>query len=60
MLQFWEETRTHTKIGPVMVTLQGTVKGEIGDKWHMLPLIDNNWSGLEVRKWVGIWLNVLV
>ena len=54
------KTRTHPKIGHVMVTLQGTFKGETGYKWHMMTLVENNWSGLEVIKWVGIWLNLLV
>ena len=53
------KTRTHPKIGHVMVTLQGTFKGETGYKWHMMTLVENNLSGLEVSNWVSRWLNLL-
>ena len=43
-----------------MATLKGKFKGEIGEKWHMLPLVDIAESGIEVSKWVGRWLEVLV
>ena len=40
MLQFWEETRIHHKMGYVVVTIQGVFKGETGDKYEMLMLVD--------------------
>ena len=43
-----------------MVTLKGRFKGEIGEKWHMLSLVDIKESGIEARKWVGRLLEVLV
>ena len=39
-----------------MVKLKGWFKGETGDKWSMFPLADTVESGIEVGKWVGIWL----
>ena len=41
MLQLWEEIRTLLNIGRIIVTLQGTLKVETGDKWHILSLVDN-------------------
>ena len=59
MIQFWEETRIHPKIGHMVVTPQGIFKGETGYKWHILKLVDNTRSGLEVSNWVGRWLIVV-
>ena len=58
-LNFWEETRKRY-LSHTMVTLKGWFKGKTGEKWHMLPLLDITESGIEVRKRVGIWLEVLV
>ena len=44
----------------IMVTLNRWFKGDTREKWHMLPLVDITESGIEVRKWVGRWLEVLV
>ena len=44
----------------IMVTLKGKLKGETGEKWHMLPLVDTMESEIEVEKWVGKLLEVLV
>ena len=43
-----------------MVTLKGRFKGDTREKCHMLPLVDITESIIEVRKWVGKWLEVLV
>ena len=43
-----------------MVTPQGNFKGETGNKWHMIPIVDKNKSCLEVRKWVGKLLGVFL
>ena len=32
----------------------------MGEKWHMVPLVHENNSGIEVRIWVGRWLEVIV
>ena len=42
-----EERKSH-----VMVTLKGWFKGETGDKWHMLLLVDIMYSVIEVRRWL--------
>ena len=42
-----EERKSH-----VMVTLKGWFKGETGDKWHMLLLVDIMYSVIEVRIWL--------
>ena len=46
MLNLWEENTTHTNIGHVMVTLQGTFKGETGYKCHIMLLVDKTRSGI--------------
>ena len=43
-----------------MVTLQVRFKGETGENWHMVPFLDETNSGIGVRIWVGIWLEVIV
>ena len=43
-----------------MVTLKGQLKGDTGEKWHVLPLVEIPESIIEVRKCVGRWLEVLV
>ena len=42
-----EERKSH-----VMVNLKGQFKGETGDKWHMLLLVDIMYSVIEVRRWL--------
>ena len=42
-----------------METLKVRFKGEIGEKWHMLQLLDIIELGIEVRRWVVIWMEVL-
>ena len=60
MLQFWEETRKKKDLSHIMVTLKGRFKGETGEKLHMFPLVEITELVIEVRKWVGRWLEVLV
>ena len=60
MLQFWEETRNKKDYSHTLVTLKEHFKGETGENWHMLSLLDIMESGIEVRKWVGRLLDVLV
>ena len=43
-----------------MVPLKGRLKGETGEKWHMVPLIDEMNFGISVKRWVRRWLEVIV
>ena len=43
-----------------MVNLKGRFKEETGEKWHMMPLVYITDSGIEVRRWVRIWIEFLV
>ena len=56
MLKFWEEKRNNKDLSHIIVTLKGRFKGKNGEYWHMLPLVDTTELGIEVMKWVGIWL----
>ena len=60
MLKFWEETRLRKEQYHIMVTLKIMFKGETAEKWNILPLVDITYSGIEVIRWVVIWLEVLV
>ena len=60
ILEICEETRKKKDPSHIMVKLKGRIKGETGEKWHMLPLVEIMESGIEVRKWARIWLEVLV
>ena len=43
-----------------MVPFKWRFKGETSEKWHMLPLVDVTDSGIEISKWVGRCLEILV
>ena len=43
-----------------MITLKGIFKVETEEKWHMLPLVDVTGPGIEIRKWVGRWMEIMV
>ena len=60
MLKLWEETRKNKYISYIMVKLKGRFKGETGEKCHMVPLVEEIDSGVEVKRWVGIFLEVVV
>ena len=59
MFKFWEEIRLRKEQSHIMKTLKGRFKGEIWEKWHILPLVDITDLGIEVRRWVVRWLEVL-
>ena len=59
-LKLWEETSNNKEFPHVVVTLKGRFKKETREKWCMLPLADTTGSGIEVRKWVGRLLELLV
>ena len=44
----------------VIVTFTGMFNVETDQKWHIMPLMEINNSGLEIRKWVGRCLEVLL
>ena len=50
ILKFCEETRNRKDLSHIMVILKGRFKGNIGEKWHMLPLVDTMESVIEVSK----------
>ena len=52
MLKFWKETMLKKEQSRVIVTLKGRFKGETGEKWHMMPLVDITYPGIKVRRWV--------
>ena len=58
MLKIWDETRWRKEHYHIIMTLKLRFKGETGDNWHMLPLVDIKELGIEVRRWVGIWIEV--
>ncbi len=47
--QYWRETMSHKFL---MITLRGKFKGEHNLRWHMVPIVDETRSGIQVRKWV--------
>ena len=57
LLHFWEETRDDPSDPFIMATLYGRFKGETGERWHCLPICDNNRSGIPFRRWIGRLLN---
>ena len=44
----------------MIITLKGRFRGDIGEKCHMLPLVDMTDSGIEIRRWVGRCLEIMV
>ena len=50
----------HPHRGHGKVTLQGNFKGGGGGKWHMFPLVGVTQSGIEVIKWAGMWLRIIL
>ena len=43
-----------------MVNFQGWFKGETGVEWHMVTLVDEKNLGIQVRRWVVRYLEVIV
>ena len=60
MLKLWEEPRLRKNQSHVMVTMKGRPKGETGENCHMMPLVVVIGLGIEIRKWVGRWMEILV
>jgi hypothetical protein len=53
----WEEGDTHN-IKHVVIPLLGRFKGETGENYHLLCIVDKTQHGLEPRKWVGRLLGI--
>ena len=51
LLTFWDESRLDVD-SHVMLTLQGRFKGEVDERWHLVPISDATRSGLPFRKWM--------
>jgi hypothetical protein len=53
----WEEGETHpTK--HVVIALLGRFKGETGENYHLMCIVDKTNHGLEPRRWIGRLLNL--
>ena len=50
-LTFWDELRLG-KDSHVMLTLKGRFKGEVDERWHLVPISNATRSGLPFRKWM--------
>ncbi len=51
LLTFWEESRSHED-KHIMLTLKGRFKGEVDDRWHLVPVSNNTRFGLPLRRWM--------
>ena len=51
LLTFWGESQAAADRF-VMLTLKGHFKGEVDERWHLVPLSDNSRSGLPFRRWM--------
>ncbi len=41
----------------ITIALLGRFKGEIGESYHLLPIVPITWSGIDNKKWVGRLVN---
>ncbi len=48
LLTFWMETK-EKKVKYMMITLQGRFKGEVDQRWHIVPICDTTRSGIPFR-----------
>ena len=51
LLTFWMETREEED-RYMMITLQGRFKGEVDQRWHIVPICDVTRSGIPFRLWM--------
>ncbi len=51
LLTCWEESQSATDRF-VMLTLKGRFKGEVDERWHLVPVSDNTQTGLPFRLWM--------
>ena len=50
-ISYFESGRTHRDHPHVMIPLQGRFKGETGERWHLLPIVWETRSGIQVGVW---------
>ena len=50
-MTFWVETREEED-RYMMITLQGRCKGEVDQRWHIVPICDVKRSGFPFRLWM--------
>ncbi len=51
LLTFWEKSKMKGD-SHVMLTLKGRFKGEVDERWHLVPVSGFLWSGLPFRLWM--------
>jgi hypothetical protein len=51
LLTFWMETREEED-KYMMITLKGRLKGEVYERWHIMPICDETQSGIPFRLWM--------
>jgi hypothetical protein len=51
LLTFWDLSSLDED-SHVMLTLKGRFKGEVDERWHLVPISDATRSGLPFRKWM--------
>jgi len=51
LLTFWIETREEEE-KYMMITLKGRFKGEVDERWHIVPICDETRSGIPFRLWM--------
>jgi hypothetical protein len=52
----WEASVNHNP-PHITIALLGHFKGEIGESYHLLPIVPITWSGIDNKKWVGRLVN---
>jgi hypothetical protein len=51
ILTFWDKSRMEED-SHVMLTLKGHFKGEVDERWYLVPVSDFSWLGLPFRLWM--------
>ena len=51
LLTFWMETRDEED-KYMMITLKGRFKGEVDERWHIVPICDKTRLGIPFRLWM--------
>jgi hypothetical protein len=51
LLTFWDESRMEGD-SHVMLTLKGCFKGEVDERWHIVPICDKTRLGIPFRLWM--------
>ncbi len=51
LITFWDKSRLEED-SHVMLTLQGCFKGEVENRWHLVPISDATRLSIPFRKWI--------